>query len=150
MSMILACGGSTGNLKEKSLLEYGVPITILAPDSLEVNRSALGFQEDITLKGPDNFAIQVFVSDAVVNQVDKALAGQEESVRENPFFSSMVEENELGFIFKNQIDSTHSSFGFRHVRIMGGKEYTFQEPLLGSFTEEEARTIFEAVTHQAK
>lgn len=142
------CGSDSDGLSETSLMEYGVPITILAPDSLDVNRSSIAFQEDITVKGPEDFSLQIFVSDAVVDDLSRAVKAHRESVQENPFFHAFVEENTDGFIFENRIDSTHKTFGFRHVRLMGGKEYIFQEPLIGSLSEEKARTLYEAVSYQ--
>jgi hypothetical protein len=146
--IISSCGNGTSGWQETSLLEHGIPITILAPDSMTVKRSNIAFQEDITMKADDGFNIQIFVSDAMVSSISAAVASQKESVKSNPYFDSILSEDEGGFVFKNQIDSTHASFGFRHVRLMGGKEYIFQEGMLGSFTEVEARKMYEAVSHQ--
>ena len=147
VAMMTSCGNDRGGWQETSLLEHGIPITILAPDSLEVNRSSIAFQEDITLKA-EGFNIQIFISDAIVASAAAAISSQKESVTENPYFDSILSEDDKGFVFKNQIDSAHASFGFRHVRLMGGKEYIFQEGMLGSFTEDEARRMYEAVTYQ--
>lgn len=149
MVVVMACSGGHQNMNEKSLLEYGVPITILAPDSLNVQRSSIGFQEDITVKGDDGFNIQIFVSDAVVPTLEKAIEAHVESVEGNPLFHQIVEKKDDGFIFENRIDSTQT-FGFRHIRLMGGKEYIFQEPLLGTLSEEKARELYDAVSYQAK
>ena len=148
MIAVWGCGSDSDGMSETSLLEYGVPITILAPDSLEVNRSSIAFQEDITVKGPDDFSIQIFVGDAVVDDLPKAIQAHRESVQENPFFHAFTEEMPDGFIFENRIDTTHTTFGFRHVRLMGGKEYVFQEPLIGSLSEEQARHLYESVSYR--
>ncbi|MDX1685811.1 MAG: hypothetical protein R3275_11290 [Saprospiraceae bacterium] len=147
--LMIACSTESNDWKETSLLDYGVPITILAPDSLDVKRSSIGFQEDITIRSDDDFHVQIFVSDAVTDDLSKAIKAQRESVQENPYFYAFVDEQEDGFIFENRIDSTQT-FGFRHVRLMGGKEYVFQEPLVGSLSEEQATEMFEAVSYEVK
>lgn len=148
--LVIGCSGSGSGWKDTNLISHGIPITIQAPDSLDVRRSSIAFQEDITLKGSNGFEVQVFISDAYVNNQADAIRSQRESVQESPYFHSIVSEDENGFVFENRIDSSHLSFGFRHVRLMGGKEYVFQEPLISSFTEDQASRLYEAVTSSVK
>lgn len=146
--VIVSCGGVDSDWKSTNLIEHGLPITIMAPDSLEVQRSSIAFQEDITIEGPNDFGLQVFVSDAYVNNLSEAIKSQKESVQGNAFFHAMISEDDQGFVFENRIDSANQIFGFRHVRLMGGKEYVFQEPLMSTYTEEQAKRLFEAVKKQ--
>lgn len=146
--VLLSCGGVGSDWKSTNLIDHGLPITIMAPDSLEVQRSSIAFQEDITIEGPGDFGLQIFVSDAFVSNLSDAIKSQKESVQGNAFFHAMILEDEQGFVFENRIDSANQIFGFRHVRLMGGKEYVFQEPLMSTYTEEQAKRLFEAVKKQ--
>ena len=146
--VLVSCGGTNADWKPTNLIDHGLPITILAPDSLEVQRSSIAFQEDITVEGPGDYGLQIFVSDAFVNNLNDAIKSQKESVQGNAFFHAMILEDEHGFVFENRIDSANQIFGFRHVRLMGGKEYVFQEPLMSTYTEEQAKRLFEAVKKQ--
>ena len=143
--LMISCGGSPSGYPERDLIDQGVPLTIFAPEELEVQRSRIAFQEDVTLKGGDDFSVQIFISDAVSNKIESTLQGYKEIIESNPFFDGYVLEEESGFVYKNKIDSTYNAFGFRHIVLMGGKEYVFQEAMLGAFTEEQAVNMYEAV-----
>lgn len=146
ISLLCACGSSPeSNWPERDMMEYGVPLTINTPKEVSIEKSALGFQEDITVKDGDRFDLQIFVSEALVNSAEKAIKAQKELVMESPYFSQMILEDPAGFVYENQVDSTQSSYGFRYVKIMGGKEYLFQEGLMGLFTLEETKAMYNAV-----
>ena len=135
------------SMNPTNLIDYGVPITILAPDSIVVEQSKLGFQDDITIQFGSDFQIQLFVSETSSGKLEMVRANQLNAVQTNTFFNRMVTEDDDGFLFENKVDSTHSSYGFRHIRVMGSKEYVFQEAMIGSFTEEQARSMYEAVRY---
>ena len=61
----------TSNLKPLNLLEHGIPITILAPDSAKIRTMDLLVQKDITVKGEDGYDLQIFASDATSTDVSK-------------------------------------------------------------------------------
>lgn len=144
---------NASGLKPKSLLTWGVPLKIMAPDSLTVKKSKLGILEDITLSGHDefkNYNIQMFARNA--NTIDIAAAKKEqlEGAKGNPFFSKIVEEEENGFIFEKQLDSTRVNYDFRYIRIQGDREYVFQTSLIGSFSKEDVKMMYQAVQPVAK
>lgn len=143
--VLMSCGGSPSGYPERNLIDQGVPLTIYAPEELEVQRSSIGFQEDVTLNGGDDFSVQIFISDAVSNKVESTIKGHKEIIESNPFFDGYIKEEGSGFVYRNKIDSTNNAFGFRHVVLMGGKEYLFQEAMLGAFTEEQALDMYESV-----
>jgi len=132
-------------LKPLDLMEYGVPLTILAPDSAVVKKRDMIVQEDITIKGPDGFDVQLYASNASTTDPRTLKDSLLAEVKRQPYFSRLVREEDQGFIFENQIDSTATFYDFRYVEIRGGKEYQFQGGLLGNFTLEQAERMYEAV-----
>lgn len=134
--------------KPLNLLEYGMPITLLAPDSAEVKKMNLVLQEDISIRKGEDYYVQIFGATATTRDATALKESLKEEVLDNPFFSEMVEEGDYGFIYKDQIDSLHSTYGFRYVRLIGDKEYVFQTGLIGSFTEEQVRKMYDAVQYR--
>jgi len=146
---LLACS-SEPEWQPLSLLEYGMPVTILAPDSVDIKKMDLVLQEDVSVKKGDDYYVQIFSAEATTRDPGKLKESLKEEVMNNPFFSALVEEGTEGFIYKDQIDSLHSTYGFRYVRIIGDKEYVFQTGLTGSFSEEQVRKMYDAVHYKEK
>lgn len=136
--------------KEMSLLEYGVPITIAAPDSVNVKTMDFGLQRDITIQDGDNYSLQIYASDAITSDVKQVKDQQLAIVKENRYFKNVIEESDNGFIYQNQIDSTKSNYGFRYVVLKGDKEYIFRTGLIGSYTEEQVRKMYNSVQEGGK
>jgi len=144
-----ACQQDTNpDLKPLNLLEHGIPITIMAPDSAVVNASDMMGLKDVTVK-KDEFAIQIYSSDANTNDVSKALADQKEIVKELSSFSKMIREEPAYFIFETVIDTMKSS-DFRYVQIKGDKEFIFQTGYLGTYDLERVEFLLDAVMPKAK
>lgn len=123
-----------------------LPISVLAPDSADINSSQLGdLYKDITIKAGSDYFVQIYASEATTNDIAKIKSDQLKQVREFPFFSKIVEEDENGFLYENIIDSTNINYSFRYVTVMGDMEYIFQPGLAGIFTEEQARQMYLAV-----
>ncbi|MDX1665724.1 MAG: hypothetical protein R3350_00760 [Saprospiraceae bacterium] len=134
------------NWRPYDLLPHGIPITILAPDSVKVQKVDLaGILNDVTLRGGEDYYIQIYASEAETNDLAKVKAQQLAEVKSNRYFSSIVSEDEDGFVYQTQIDSNTVNYGFRHIRLQGDMEYIFQTGLVGSFTREEAERMYEAV-----
>ena len=134
--------------KPLNLIQYGVPLTILAPDSSQVEKTKLSFQDDITIKSGDDYDVQLFVSEALNSNFDIVLEEQKNVVKIHPFFSKFIQEDPKGFIFEMKIDSSTTSYGFRHIDLMGDKEYIFQEALIGTFSLEAAENMYNGVTSE--
>lgn len=149
-SLILWSCSSEPEFKPVNLLEYGMPVTILAPDSSDIKKVNLVLQDDVSIKKGEDFYVQIFAAQATTNDPVKLKEVLKEDVLNNPFFAEMVEEYDHGFIYKDQIDSLHSTYGFRFAKIMGDREYVFQTGLTGSFTEEQVRKMYEAVQYKEK
>lgn len=149
-SLILWSCSSEPEFKPVNLLEYGMPVTILAPDSPDIKKVNLVLQDDVSIKKGDDFYVQIFAAQATTNDPVKLKEVLKDDVLNNPFFAEMIEEFEHGFIYRDQIDSLHSTYGFRFAKIMGDREYVFQTGLTGSFTEEQVRKMYEAVQYKEK
>lgn len=131
---------------EKDLLQYGIPITIMAPDSAEVNSSDLGgLIQDVTIKKGDDYYIQIYASDAETTDIAKVKSAQLSEVKSNRYFSKIVQEETEGFIYETVIDSSAINYGFRYVRVQGDKEFIFQTGLVGNFSLEQVERMYEAV-----
>lgn len=144
---LIACqSSSSSEWKPLNLLQYNIPITILAPDSAKVVNSTLGVIQDVTVKSQeDNYSIQIFASEATTTSLPAIKTSQLLDIRNNPFFSKIVMEEEPGFIYENQLDSNLINYGFRYIRVQGDKEYVFQTGLVGQFSLEEVKRMYEAV-----
>ena len=145
---LLACqNDQTLDWQETSLLACcQLPISVLAPDSADIKSSNFGeLFKDVTIKSGDDYFVQIYASEATTNDIAKIKSDQLKQVKEFPFFSKIVEEDENGFLYENIIDSTNINYGFRYVAVTGDKEYIFQPGLTGLFTEEQARRMYAAV-----
>lgn len=147
--LLFNCGNDGNSLTTKNLIEYGVPFTIKVPnpDSLAVNKDDLGPIEDITIDGGDGFFIQIYASAAETNDVSQLKAEQLNLVREQPYFSEIISEEESGFIFENAIDSI-KNYGFRYIQVKGDREFIFQNHLSRLFSREEVERMFGAVKQE--
>ncbi|MEL7021354.1 MAG: hypothetical protein AAGK47_07100 [Bacteroidota bacterium] len=129
------------------LMRYDIPVTILAPDSVEVKTLDLVVQKDVTVKSKNNndYYVQIYAADATTNDVAQLKSEQMEEVKSNRYFSKIVEEQTDGFIYETKVDSNMINYGFRYVYLQGDKQYTFQTGLIGTFTAEEVKTMYDAV-----
>lgn len=141
-----ACGGTDiEDWQKLDLLEYDMPISIKAPSDPEIKTMDLLVQKDIWVKKGDHYNVQIFQSDASGTDPEKVKDALLAEVKNNPFFSKIVSETSEGFIYETLIDSTDYNYGFRHVKIMGDKEYIFQTGLIGTFVLEDVERMYTAV-----
>ena len=133
------------------LTEYNIPVTIMAPDSAEVQSQSLsGVMDDVTIRSTaDRYAVQVLANTARTNDMARLKADQLELVRDNRYFARVVEEEPQGFIFENKIDTT-SAFGFRYIIYRGDREIVFQNSFDGVFNLDEVRSMYESVKPEAR
>lgn len=143
--LILSCKSETSNLNSLDLLEYGVPLKVNAPEGSKVVVDDLGVWKDITIKDEGDFNLQIIASQSTTFDRSKIVADQLKSVKESPYFSKILEEYDNGFIFEKKIDEENINYDFRYVKLNGDKEYIFQRGLLGTFSEQAVRTMYEAV-----
>lgn len=151
LTLLMSCQSEpTSNLKSLNLLQYGVPMSILAPDSAKVETMDLVVQKDITVKSRENddYYVQIYASDAETNDVAQIKSTQLREVKGNRYFSKIINEEEQGFIYETKLDSTNINYGFRYVYLQGDKQYVFQTGLIGTFTQEEVENMYKAVQQQ--
>jgi hypothetical protein len=147
--ILISCSSDpTSNYKELDLLQYGVPVVILAPDSPKVETMDFVVQQDITIKSGDDYYVQIYASKASTYDLGKLKASQLAEVKSNEFFSEIINEDNDGFIYKLEVDSTYTSYGFRHFKIMGDKEFIFQPGLVGTFSQDQIENLYSAVRNK--
>lgn len=145
--LLFACSADdTAKWGDLDLMKYNIPLTIAAPDSARVVAANLSvIMQDVTITSlEDRYAVQILASQASTNDMARLKAEQLELVRDNRYFSSIVREEDAGFIFENKIDTT-SLFGFRHIVYQGDKEFVFQNSFQGIFTLPEIEAMYKAV-----
>lgn len=141
--------GPQSNWSELDLLSYGLPITVMAPDSTTVRTSDLGVMKDVTLEGVSdpNYYVQIYASEVGNTEVSQIKSDQISDVRNNPYFSQILEEEEQGFIYETTIDSTNY-YSFRYVYLQGDMEYIFTSGLAKTFNLEQVEAMYEAVQQE--
>lgn len=140
-----ACQKDTGeSWKSFDLLPYNVPVTVLAPDSVKVNSQDLGgVIQDVTLKAP-GYSIQIYGTELETNDLARLKAEQLSEVKNNPYFSRIVQEETDGFIYENLIDTT-LNYSFRYILPRGDKLFTFQTGIIETYNLQEAKRLYQAV-----
>ena len=149
---LFACQNTSKTaLKSLDLLQYGIPITIMAPDSAKVVAGSLSFSQDITVKSPaDNYDVQIFAYDATTTDISAVKASHLAEAKSNSYFSEIIEEEEAGFIYSTVFDSTATNYGFKYLKIQGDKEYIFQTGLVGTFGLDDVKMMYNAVKNEKK
>ena len=148
--VILACQNEkTQPLKPLNLLQYGIPLTIMAPDSATIKKENWISQSGVTIKAKD-FDVQVWASEASVTDLPTLKASTLAEVEDERFFSRVVKEDPNGFLYENKIDSTTLYYGFRHIRVQGDRKYVIQNGLAGNFSLEQAEYMYDAIKKEEK
>ena len=146
--LVAACQSEPGgSLRETDLMPYGIPVSIMAPDSAEIKADDLGggLIKDVTIRGKDNYNVQVFATQAETSDMARIKAGQLADVKSIRFFEKIINEEEDGFIYQTAIDSNNISYNFRYIVLQGDLEIIFQAGFLGTFSQEEAERMYQAV-----
>lgn len=137
-------GGS--NLVETDLMEHGVPVTIMAPDSAVVKARNMGtLMKDVTVKGEGNYDLQIMASSATTSDLARVKAEQLATVKTNRYFSRIVTEDEKGFLYEMALDSNNLNYNFRYIHLQGDQEIIFSAGMASTLSQEEAERIYEAV-----
>jgi len=143
---ITACKSDpSSGWQEMNLLEYGIPGDIKAPLDAEVKTMDFGAMKDISVKKGEDYYIQIYSSQATTMNVADVKAQQLALLKEDPAYQRMVSEEDNGFIYELKVDSAKMTYGFRHIKLQGDKEYIYQTGLIGFFTEDQVKKMYEAV-----
>ena len=96
LSLILiwlgACNNapSTSSLVELDLMKDGLPIKILAPPNAEVVTSDMGFIKDVTVKGDDNYYVQILGGSAHITDMNVLV---QDKINESKKFTFLFRDN---------------------------------------------------------
>lgn len=131
--------------KDLDLMSYGLPIKIKAPVGSVVESDNLGFIQDVTIKGDNNFYIQIQGGTATTTDISTIKTEYLSNIKNSKYFSRIIEEDESGFIYEKDLGDSNLNFDFRCIRIQGDKEYIFQRGLVGKYTLEEVKLMYDAV-----
>jgi len=142
---LLACHEDPQALKPLDLHAYGIPMVILAPDSAAVLEKDYKFMRDITIRMPPEFDLQLFELTTTTADAAGEKFHQMASVKADPYFKEVVQEDDYGFIFSKRLDSLNVDYDFRRIQLFGEKEIIFQTGLAGSFNLEQVRRMYKAV-----
>lgn len=129
--------------KALNLTSYGIPLSIMAPDSVKITKEDWVTQQSVNITEGD-FDLQVWAGERT-GDLATIKANKLADVKSNDIFSSIVKEDPAGFIFENKLDSTTLYYGFYHFVVQGDYLYTFQNALRGNFTKEQAERMYSAV-----
>lgn len=142
-----ACESENGSVQSFDLLSYGIPMSIQVPVDSPAVKTSDGFlgEKEVTIKASDEFDILVTYEPAKTSDLARLKAEQIANVKDIPNFSKIIEEEEKGFIYETEIDSTNLYYGFRYLHLQGDQKYVFQSGLIGAFSLEEAKAMYEAV-----
>jgi hypothetical protein len=136
-------------MKPLDLSKYGVPTTIIAPDTPKIKNGNISFMKDLTIRQDDRYNLQVFHFPYKGTDVSKAVAQEKDYVKNIRFFSKIVKEEPNGFIFEFSIpiDTVRKvpTYGFRYFMIAGGRLYNFQQGFGSAYKLDEAEKIYESV-----
>lgn len=144
----MACHMDDMPMKELDLRPHGLQITIMAPDSAVIQEKDYNFMRDITVRKGDRFFLQIFEFAAPRQDAAGEKLRQLTAAREDPYFREVVMEEDQGFIFSKQADSTTVDYDFRYVKILGEKELIFQAGLVGTFSLPDIQRMYTAVKNE--
>ena len=141
---LFSCGDNKSKNELLDLMKYGLPIEIQAPAESVVKANDLGFYKDVTVKGGEDYFIQILSTSATSSNTTQLKQEQLREVKKNPYFNKIIFDESNGFIFEKKIDSIFN-YDFRYVKIQGNLEYIFQTGLYGNFSEESVKKMYESV-----
>jgi len=148
--LFAACSGNEdGYLKPLNLLEYGIPLTILSPDSVDITKANLVVQDEVTIKSQksDDFEIRIYFGDATISSLADVKTQQMQFIKDAGLYSKTILDEPDGFIYESSIDPTLFSYGFRRILLMGDQEYIFQSGS-GIYTQKQAEEMYHATKPQ--
>lgn len=148
LTFMLSCSSDPASeFKELELMEYGIPLKIMAPDSSDVKKEDWGSAKVVNVEKGD-FEVQIWSSQASTTDIATLKANKLSDVKNTRIFSKIIKEEPNGFIFENQPDSSTLYYGFYYLLIQGDYEYSMQNGLRGNFTLEQAERMYEAVKNK--
>ena len=145
LSSLAACRSDEIKMKKLDLQPHGIPLTIMAPDSADIQEKDYPFMRDITIRKDERFFVQIFEFDAPNLDAAGEKLRQLAAVKEDPYFMEIVKEEDQGFIYSRTLDSTALNYDFRYIKILGPKELIFQTGLVGTFSLDDVKRMYKSV-----
>lgn len=142
--LLSACAEPKASYPEMDLMKHGLPIKINAPADAEVEMNDMLLMKDVTVK-KDNFYMQIFSSDVITTDVAKIKTEKLNEVKYKSSFSKIIQEDADGFIFEKMRSDSTANYDFRKIKVQGDKQYIFQTGLIGKFSEQDVRDMYESV-----
>ncbi len=147
--LVGSCGDSTSDptkdMVETSLLSQGMPLVVLTPPNPIISKRDMRVQREVSIRKGKGFAVDVYESAAPTRDLAAIKSRLLFEIQGNPYFQKVIEDGDQGFIYQTAIDSSYINYGFRYFLVQGDNEYVFQSGLGTKFTEEEVRTMYDAV-----
>ena len=140
----------TMKLIPQNLLSYGIPLTVMAPDSADIKKEDWGSMQIVTIKRGKDYDLQIQISEATSTDIATVKAQKIIDVKNERYFSKIIKEDTNGFVFETQPDSTTNYYGFLYITIQGDVEYVIQNGLAGNYTLEQAENMYEAIKPKEK
>lgn len=140
----LACRQAPEGFSPRHLGEFGLDLTLLMPDSARVTVKDYGPMRDLTIQQDTSFSLQIFEFQTPTGDTAGEKLRQLNMARQDPFFRDVVREEDHGFIYAKQLDSTTIDYDFRYVRMLGQRELIFQTSLAGTFSLKAVERMFAA------
>ena len=130
-----------------SLLSYGIPLYVNIPKDAHINRRIVGNITEVIIKGKEEkswfeLIVQNLPSESDDLAWNKYL--QIEDVRNNVFFTRILEENENGFIYE-LVPKDKPTYHFRYVIVQGSQLYVISSALGSELTIEQVRELYQSV-----
>ncbi len=142
--LIVSCGSKSAKYPSTDLLKHGFSISVNAPADAKIESDDLGVMKELTIKSGEDYNIQILKSNSNTNIVKDAVNGQMRMVKSDEYFTKVIEEYDNGFIFEKDIDG-NVNYDFRYIKLIGDQEYIYQTGMMGTYTEEAVRTMYESV-----
>lgn len=142
--IIVSCGSKTAKYPSTDLLKHGFSISVKAPADAKIASDDLGVMKELTIQSGDDYNVQILKSNSNTSVVSEAVNGQMKMVKSDRYFTKVIEEHDNGFIFEKDIDG-NINYDFRYIKLIGDQEYIYQTGMMGTFTEEAVRTMYESV-----
>ncbi len=140
-----SCQKEEKGMKALDLSPYGLPLSILAPDSALVTVKVYPFMRDINIRKDDHFHIELFELQSNKNDPATEKKRQMNAIKKDPTFVEILKEYDQGFIYSKKRDSTTIDYDFRYFRYLGEKQLIFQSGVLTAFGLKDIEQMVEAI-----
>lgn len=137
--------------KTVKLIEYGVPVTLKAPEDAKVTNRSDNLMQDILIEG-DHYYVQIYGTAATTpdckNLAQEALTDYKTT---DGTFKEVLQQDDCGFVYSVQTErDTNTYYNFDYYTIKGNKTYRFTTtsgPLV-DLNQQQVQEMYEAVKGQ--